>query len=154
MPFFRRNNLKTSWGILIALVVLVLALIGFVIYLQTDPDFSSFYKEEKQESPIPLDEIEDRIEDGIHVQTGLVADEGLHLVIANCTACHSAMLITQNRADRDGWKKMIRWMQETQNLWDLGANEEIILNYLSQNYAPKKRGRRAPLTDIEWYELK
>lgn len=154
MPYKQRNYLKNITGILAGAAVLVLVFIGFVIYLQVDPDFSSFFNEEKQEAPIPLDEIEDRIENGIHVQTGLVADEGMHLVIANCTACHSAMLITQNRADREGWKKMIRWMQETQNLWDLGANEEIILDYLSQNYAPQKRGRRPPLTDIEWYELK
>jgi hypothetical protein len=48
---------------------------------------------------------------------------------------------------------MIRWMQATQNLWDLGANEGIILDYLAKHYAPQNTGRRAPLTDITWYEL-
>lgn len=105
-------------------------------------------KEEVQAAPK-----QEEIVDGIHVATGLKAGEGLDVVIANCTACHSAKLITQNRADKKGWKNMIVWMQETQNLWNLGANEEVIVNYLAKNYAPEKKGRRAPLTNIEWYEL-
>jgi CxxC motif-containing protein (DUF1111 family) len=80
-------------------------------------------------------------------------DDGFNQVKASCLACHSSKLITQNRATRDGWKKMIRWMQETQNLWDLGPNEDIILDYLAKNYAPEETGRRAQLTDIEWYVL-
>ena len=43
-------------------------------------------------------------------------------------------------------------MQETQNLWDLGGNQEIIVKYLTTNY-PYKKGRRAILSNIEWYEL-
>ena len=81
--------------------------------------------------------------------------EGEHrlLVIANCTGCHSAKLVTQNRATREGWRNMIRWMQETQNLKDLGADEEKILDYLSANYAPTEQGRRQNLTVEEWYRL-
>lgn len=96
----------------------------------------------------------EEIQGGVHVATGLVADEGLNQVIANCTGCHSAQLIIQNRASREGWIEVIRWMQRTQNLWDLGENEEIIVSYLSRNYAPVWKGRRAPLTDIKWYELR
>lgn len=77
--------------------------------------------------------------------TGLVADEGFEQVRAQCTACHSALLITQNRSDRDGWLQMIRWMQETQGLWPLGENEPIILDYLARNYGPIETGRRKPL---------
>lgn len=95
----------------------------------------------------------DQIVDGIHVRTGFVDGEGLMTVVANCTACHSASLVTQNRMSREGWESLIRWMQETQNLWDLGANETVILDYLAANYAPKKKGRRQRLTNIEWYEL-
>lgn len=91
--------------------------------------------------------------DGIHMATGLIVDDGFEQVKASCTACHSSKLITQNKADREGWKKMIRWMQETQNLWDLGPNEDIILDYLAKNYAPKATGRRMNLTNIEWYTL-
>ena len=77
--------------------------------------------------------------------TGLVTAPGLELVKANCTACHSAALITQNRASRDGWLTMIRWMQDTQRLWPLGDSEGPILDYLAANYSPRFSGRRAPL---------
>jgi hypothetical protein len=93
-------------------------------------------------------------ENGIHLATGFKEGENLDIVIANCTSCHSAKMVTQNRATRDGWKTMIRWMQETQNLWDLGENEPLILDYLAKYYAPEKAGRRQPLTNIDWYELK
>ena len=89
----------------------------------------------------------------IHEGTGLIQDEGLELVIGNCTPCHSAKLITQNRASREGWKSSIRWMQRTQKLWELGEKEALILDYLEKNYAPEETGRRKPLTDVEWYEL-
>lgn len=91
--------------------------------------------------------------DGIHVASGLVVDDGFIQVKATCLACHSAKLVTQNRATRDGWKKMIRWMQETQNLWDLGTNEDLILDYLAKHYAPDDVGRRRNLTPPEWYVL-
>jgi len=97
----------------------------------------------------------DLVERGIHVKTGLKADKNLQLIIGTCTPCHSAKLITQNRATRQGWKNMIVWMQETQGLHDLGTNEPIVLDYLAKHYAPKKEGRRANL-DVEavkWYVL-
>jgi len=97
----------------------------------------------------------DKIVNGIHVQTGLVYDEGFDIVRAACTACHSAKLVTQNRATEEGWRQMIRWMQETQGLWDLEENEPIILKYLSTHYAPEEIGRRQNLdvAAIEWYIL-
>ena len=85
--------------------------------------------------------------------SGLVIDEHFELVRSQCTACHSAKLVTQNSASREGWEQMIRWMQRDQGLWDLGANEPLILDYLSEHYGIKEQGRRAPLTDIEWYRL-
>jgi hypothetical protein len=95
----------------------------------------------------------DQIEDGIHLRTGFRDGEGLMAVVTNCTPCHSARLVTQNRMTREGWEQTIRWMQKTQNLWDLGANEAIILDYLAAHYAPEKKGRRQNLENIEWYEL-
>ena len=94
------------------------------------------------------------IVDGLDVETGLIAGKDYKLVKQNCTYCHSAKLITQNKMTRTGWENTIRWMQETQNLPDLYENEGPILDYLATYYAPKKRGRRAPLENIEWYELK
>lgn len=91
--------------------------------------------------------------DSLDAATGLVIDDALPVVVGNCTGCHSAQLITQNRATREGWQHMIEWMQETQKLWDLGANETAILDYLEKHYAPEKIGRRKNLGDIEWYDL-
>ena len=71
--------------------------------------------------------------------TGLVIARGYEQVTAQCTVCHSARLITQNRADRQGWLRMIRWMQQTQGLWPLGDAEAEILDYLADNYGPLLR---------------
>jgi len=110
------------------------------------------------EAPIAQNEppsVEEEVENGIHVPTGLVYAEGFDVVRATCTACHSAQLVTQNRASREGWANMIDWMQETQGLWDLGEQEPIILDYLATYYAPEEVGRRANLDveAIEWYVL-
>lgn len=92
--------------------------------------------------------------DSIH-PTGLVYAPGFPLVRGNCTTCHSAALIVQNRATREGWEGMIRWMQETQGLHELGEDEGVILDYLAEHYAPVEVGRRANLDveAIEWYPL-
>ena len=95
----------------------------------------------------------EKIENGIHVATGLVFDERFDIVRSSCTACHSAKLITQNRMSRENWKKTIVWMQETQKLWDLGPNEDMILDYLAEYYAPEDMGRRKNLEVTEWYML-
>ncbi|MGK0363577.1 MAG: hypothetical protein ACI85O_000630 [Saprospiraceae bacterium] len=104
---------------------------------------------------IALDDDFDRVENGIHVQTGLVYAEGFDVVRGTCTACHSAKLVTQNSATREGWKEMIRWMQKTQGLWELGKSEPIILDYLAKHYAPDEVVRRPGLdiAAIEWYIL-
>ncbi|MDC6388622.1 monoheme cytochrome C [Maribacter sp. PR1] len=93
------------------------------------------------------------IVDGIHVSTGLVEGEGLEEVVTNCTTCHSSKLIIQNRMGKEQWNATIRWMQETQGLWDLGEDQDIIVDYLTTNYPVFKKGRRAVLGDIEWYTL-
>ena len=107
---------------------------------------------------VPIQQIQlaeglDRVENGIHLASGLIADKGYNLVAATCGSCHSTKLVTQNRATKDGWRDMIRWMQKTQKLWDLGLNEEIILDYLAKNYPPVESGRRKNIINIKWYEL-
>ncbi|WP_090334683.1 hypothetical protein [Dyadobacter koreensis] len=88
-------------------------------------------------------------------ETGLVVDENLYMVKAQCTGCHSTKLISANHFTRDGWKQKIRWMQANHNLWDLGETEKQVLDYLEKNYAPQQMvSRRAPLKDIKWYDLK
>ena len=78
--------------------------------------------------------------------TGLVIDRGFEQVKANCTVCHSAALVIQNRMSHDGWLESIRWMQRTQELWPL-PQEPIILDYLTKNYGPTESGRRKNLAD-------
>lgn len=97
----------------------------------------------------------DKVENGIHIATGLVYADNFDVVRANCTACHSGKLVAQNRATREGWQQMIRWMQETQGLWDLGVNEPKILDYLAKHYAPQEVGRRQniDIAAVEWYIL-
>jgi mono/diheme cytochrome c family protein len=78
--------------------------------------------------------------------SGLVIDAGWELVRGHCSACHSARLVIQNRGSRETWLSMIRWMQESQGLWQFDpATEATILDYLSRNYGPMASSRRAPL---------
>ncbi|MFD0862915.1 monoheme cytochrome C [Sungkyunkwania multivorans] len=127
---------------------------GGVLYLMMDPDLSIFKKTSSDPTFVVIpEEDEDRIENGIHVRTGLKDAEGLMVVVYNCTNCHSAKLVTQNRMNKERWAATIDWMQETQNLWDLGSNEEVIINYLVTNYPPREKGRRERLINIAWYDL-
>ena len=78
--------------------------------------------------------------------TGLIIAPGWELVAANCGACHSHRLVTSQRAERDTWLKIIRWMQSTQGLWQFDREtEDRILAYLSANYPPQPHRRRAPI---------
>ena len=137
------KRLIRAYGFLLAIIVLT-------IYVQLKHPTLWSSQEIKIEvvgSALP------QFENGLHVETGLKEGENLQMVISNCTNCHSAKMITQNRATREGWLHMIEWMQETQGLWELGDNEPLILDYLAANYAPEKKGRRAPLMNIDWYDL-
>ena len=82
----------------------------------------------------------------IDKETGLIIAPGFEQVKQTCTVCHSPMLITQNKADREGWLEMIRWMQDKQGLWQLEPPiENAILDYLAANYGPTAASRRPPL---------
>ncbi|PZX50601.1 hypothetical protein [Algoriphagus chordae] len=146
--------IKSTIGIL----VLVVLLVGLVLAIVFQPEISALQSAdatEAGESVASQEEPLDQLVDGKDVATGLIAGEGLELVKASCTACHSSALILQNRFTREGWHSKIVWMQETQGLWDLGDNESKILDYLAEHYAPEEaHGRRAPLSNIDWYELK
>jgi hypothetical protein len=77
--------------------------------------------------------------------TGFVIGEYYEVVRAHCTACHSAKLVTQNRMTRESWLETIRWMQKSQGLWPLGAQEHNILDYLETYYSPIAISRRPPI---------
>lgn len=93
------------------------------------------------------------IKDGIEIESGLIAKGDWLLVKQTCTGCHSSKLITQNKADAQGWAQMIDWMQETQGLWNLGANEAKVVSYLATYYAPEETGRRKALHIDDWYHI-
>lgn len=79
--------------------------------------------------------------------SGFVIADGWETVKANCTVCHSAKLVTQNHGTRNRWEYLIRWMQDTQGLWQLPPDiETTILDYLAEYYGPKEQARRPPLT--------
>lgn len=135
----RLRSLKLT---ITALLVVFLMVVAFAGILVNDPTFFDKQDEPTTELAVGTDE------------TDFIEGEYKMLVVANCTGCHSGKLVTQNRASKEGWRNMIRWMQETQNLWQLGDNEEKILEYLSTNYAPQDQGRRTGLKVEGWYELK
>lgn len=79
--------------------------------------------------------------------TGLAIDADWELAKAHCGVCHSYRLVTSNRGDRDYWLDMLRWMQRTQNLWPIPADQEAkLLDYLAANYNESEWGRRPPLS--------
>lgn len=144
------GHIKTVTRLVFLLIAGVVALVYYIINPSIlDVKFNTEKPSVVAQAEAPLPEYEN----GIHLATGFKEGENLQLVINNCTSCHSAKMVTQNRATRDGWQTMIRWMQETQNLWDLGESEPLILDYLAKYYAPEAAGRRQPLTNIDWYEL-
>lgn len=82
----------------------------------------------------------------IDAASGLVKAPGWELVRIHCGGCHSHKLVTGQRADRQTWLAIIRWMQETQNLWQFDPQTEAgILDYLSSAYPPLPNRRRAPI---------
>ena len=88
--------------------------------------------------------------DGIDTDTGLVTARGWEDVRAHCGGCHAYHVVTNQRANRNAWRDMIRWMQRTQNLWQIPDQAETrILDYLADNYGPDEaaRQRRAPLAE-------
>ncbi|PTM10505.1 MAG: monoheme cytochrome C [Bacteroidetes bacterium] len=148
-----RAQVRKVYQLLMLLFALFVITGGGLVYYMVNPSFFDFKSKSETVVATPLEVDEDRIENGIHVRTGLLDAEGLMVVVNNCTNCHSAKLVTQNRMNTERWNATIKWMQETQNLWDLGGNQEIIVNYLVSNYPPIDKGRRMILVDIDWYEL-
>lgn len=128
-------------------------LLWCVIFVPNQLHFDSGVKKQTATNREEPDPGKEEVKNGIHLASGLIADTGYEKVMTHCGGCHSLQLVIQNRADKEGWKSIIEWMQETQNLWQLGADEATILEYLAKNYAPKAQGRRKPLEKIEWYEL-
>jgi hypothetical protein len=149
-----KQQVRAIYRLMVVLFGLFAVAAISVLYLLSNPSLFEKSKPEAEYVAVVEEDDYDKIENGIHVRTGLIEAEGLMAVVNNCTNCHSAKLVTQNRMNKERWISTIRWMQETQNLWDLGNNEDMIVDYLVTNYPPSNKGRREVLKDIEWYELK
>ena len=64
--------------------------------------------------------------------------DGAELVNANCTPCHSAMLITQQRKDSTGWEKSVQLMER----WGarlIPDDHARVISYLLANFGPAKK---------------
>lgn len=148
------NSAKKRGKSRISLVFLLVALlVSGGVYLLSKTDYFSSNTPEEILVNVSDENDFDKIENGIHVRTGFVDAPGLMETVQNCTTCHSSQLVLQNRMNKERWTATIKWMQETQNLWDLGENQAVIVNYLATNYPPIEKGRRENLSDIEWYVL-
>ncbi len=145
--------IKKVYQLMLMVFGLTIIVAGLLVHYLVNPNFSILNSEPDSYASLPKPDNMNRIENGIHLRTGLIEAEGLMTVVNNCTNCHSSKLDIQNRMNTERWNATIKWMQETQNLWELGKNQEVIVNYLVTNYPPKVIGRRANLSNIEWYEL-
>jgi len=120
--------------ILAALVLLSLALLA------------ACSKEQAADEPVSAPAPVVAAEPEIDPMTGFKMRGDWELVRGNCTACHSAKLITQQRGTPKQWLTMIRWMQEKQNLWQFDpGTESRIIAYLAENYPPDAARRRAAI---------
>jgi len=156
MSEYSPENIKYAKGVVKyfnRLLALIGVLIIFIIIQLVNP--SLLKPRSKGELTQLTEEVDadNLIENGIHVSSGLIVDEGYELVLNTCSGCHSLKLVTQNKGNKADWKEVIVWMQETQKLWDLGSTEGPIIAYLAKNYGQSKKGRRMNLENIEWYEL-
>jgi mono/diheme cytochrome c family protein len=76
----------------------------------------------------------------------LVDAPGSELVVQHCIACHGPRQFLQQRASRDTWRALIRWMQRDHGMATLDEGiEDRIVDYLAEHYAPEQAGRRAAL---------
>ncbi|MCB0601042.1 MAG: hypothetical protein KDC28_07440 [Saprospiraceae bacterium] len=148
-----RRLIRVVTGVLVIIVVTTL----LMLWKQHDGSFGFAGRQPQAIDTAKIEaEVIDAVVDGVHTINGLADGVGYQDVLTNCTGCHSAQLVTQNRGDRARWEQIIRWMQETQGLWNLGEKEPVILDYLATYYPPEEINRRTNLDPeaIEWYVLK
>lgn len=82
----------------------------------------------------------------VDADTGLIIAPGWEMAAAHCGGCHSHALVTAQRGNAEFWLSTIRWMQKTQNLWQIPQpQEEALIAYLEANYNETDWGRRPAL---------
>jgi len=147
----RSDKHSRNFIVLMAIMTVLSVIIALTSSDEVDTVPRMVLVEEEESEPAYMADVKG----GIHVPTGLAVDTHLDLVLGNCIACHSADVIRNTRLSEEGWSAIITWMQEKQNLWDLGQNKKKIVAYLAKNYAPEDHGRRKNLAlqPDDWYVL-
>jgi hypothetical protein len=146
-------------GVLNSLRWLVMGVGLVVVFILVGGSYALLFKKnqvayvEQSANDTDWEEEDYEIENGREIGTGLLVDKNWTLIKRHCTQCHTTKIITQNRASREGWASMILWMQETQNLWDLGEDLEGVLDYLARNYGVADEGFSSEMIIQEWYEI-
>ena len=108
--------------------------------------FAACSREKAPSEPVTAPQPVASAETAIDPATGFKMTGDWEIVRANCVACHSSKLITQQRGSAQQWLTMIRWMQKKQNLWAFDPlTEEKIITYLADNYPPSDAERRAAI---------
>ena len=106
-----RNTLRT---LINTIKFLLLIVIGVMVYLPLQSDIKRWLKPKSIEAinsgslpQLEADEDPNLVVDGIHVATGLAFAPGFEEVRANCTVCHNAALVTQNKATNLRWDNLV-----------------------------------------------
>jgi hypothetical protein len=95
------EQIKAIYRLLMVLFSLFVLAGGALVYYANNPSAFNFSSNSDTVAAVPEEVDEDLIVDGIHVRTGLIDDEGLMVVVNNCTNCHSAKIVTQNRMNEE-----------------------------------------------------
>ena len=107
MEFDKNSTLaklsRLNWiaGLVSILSFLLLLYVGFGGSLGWGSEPAAADEEMPAQAVIAADTTDNRVEDGIHLATGLIYADGFETVRKNCTACHSGKLVTQNKATRE-----------------------------------------------------
>lgn len=66
---------------------------------------------------------------------GLPEGEGRLETYSNCVACHSTMIIRQQRLPRRTWDEVLTWMVEEKGMWEMAPEVRAkVLDYLAEHF--------------------
>lgn len=66
---------------------------------------------------------------------GIPSGKGQVEVFAFCSACHSMMIVKQQRLSRDDWEETLEWMVDEQGMDPLPeAIQPMVLDYLAEHF--------------------
>ena len=66
---------------------------------------------------------------------GLPPGDGRQEVYGICSACHSLMIVKQQRLSKEAWLEVLKWMTEKQGMPPLPPETlELVSGYLAEHY--------------------